>query len=292
MKSRRWQQKKRKDTPKIANFNPTRRKKAAKRRGGERKKAGNARPKKKKRPKRRENRRTKAQKMPSPPKKIKKSLETPAFSPILTDFSVSFRTFAVFSPLLRLVLLYFCAVFALSTAVFSSFLLYFAIPFRFFHCFFTVFGSFSSFLTLFSPFKVSAAPCARFFGVWFSFFRFSFDFFVILLPFLPSAVPYPPQKSTFLSVSLLSFSVSSLVWSSFVPFFAFSMFFPVIVGICRGKIENSPFSFIEQQKIVRTAQTTAQEGKYRQCRKEKTPSKGKIGAQSGHHLAKNKRFSP
>ncbi len=184
--------------------------------------------------------------MQSPPKKIKKSIEPPAFSPILTDFSVFFRAFAVFSPLLRLVLLYICAVFALSTAVFSSFLLYFAISFRFFHCFFTVFGSFSLFFHTFLPFKVSAAPCARFFGVWFSFFGFLSTFALFFCRFCPPQSRIHPKNLPFFFVSSLSFLFLCLHDRLSHRFFAFFMFFPAIVGICRGKIENSPFSFIKQ----------------------------------------------
>ena len=180
--------------------------------------------------------------MSSPPKKSKKSLETPAFSPILTDFSVFFRAFAVFSLLLCLVLPYFCAVFALSTSVFSSFLLYSAIPFQFFHGFFTVFGSFFPLFSHFSPFKVSAAPRARFFGAcgffWlsFGFFRYSRAVFALRSPVSTSKI--------YLFVRFFAFFFC--FFACMIVFRTFFCFFPAIVGICRGKIENSPFSFIKQ----------------------------------------------
>lgn len=75
--------------------------------------------------------------------------------------------------------------FCLVHCCFSPFLLYFAIPFRFFHCFFTVFGSFFPLFSHFSPFKASAAPCARFFGVWFSFFGFLSAFSLFFCRFCP-----------------------------------------------------------------------------------------------------------
>ena len=179
-------------------------------------------------------------------KKSKKSLETPAFSPILTDFSVFFLAFAVFSPLQRLVLLYFCAVFALSTAVFSSFLLYFAIPFRFFHCFFTVFGSFSSFLALFHLLRYLPPLVLDFSAFGFLFFGFPSTFSLFSCRFCPPQSRIHPKNLLFCPFLRFLFLFLCLHDRLSHRFFASFLLFPAIVGIGRGKIENSSFSFIKQ----------------------------------------------
>ena len=95
--------------------------------------------------------------MPSPPKKTKKSLETPAFSPILTDFSVRLLYFcpvyAMFLPCPPLFILPFCSI--------SLFLFVFSLFLRSFWLFF-------SFLALFFTFYGICALCTRFFGGCFS----------------------------------------------------------------------------------------------------------------------------
>lgn len=214
--------------------------------------------------------------MPSPPKKIK----NPRNSRVFPDFNGFFRIlphvcciFTPSAPCFAVFLRCFCLVHCCLFFLFALFCFSFSV----FHGFSTVFGSFfPSFLALFSSFKVSAAPCARFFGVWFSFFRFSFDFFVILMPFLPSAVPHPSNKSTFFVRFFAFFFCFFLARSSFAAFFYFfSCFFPAIVGICGGKSKIRRFRLSNGKKIVRTVQTTAQEGKNRRCRKEKRRQKGK-----------------
>lgn len=285
--------KKRGKTPQKSQILTPPEEKAAKRRGGERKKAGNARPKKKKRPKRRENRRTKAQKMPSPPKKIKKSLETPAFSPILTDFSVSFRTFAVFSPLLRLVLTYFCAVFALSTAVFSSFLLYSAIPFRFFHGFFTVFGSFFPPFSRFSPFK--APPLVLDFSAFgFLFFGFLSTFSLFFCRFCPpqSRIHLKnPLFYPFLCFLFLFLRLYDRLSSRFLLFPCFSLWLSAFAEekskIRRFRLSNNKKS-CEQRKRRRRKANTGSAGRKKRRQKGKSALRaGTISQKISVFLPKN-----
>lgn len=151
------------------------------------------------------------------------------FTPSASCFAVSLCCFC----LVHYCFFFLFALFCYFFSVFSLFLY----GFRLF---------FSSFLALFSPFKVSAAPCARFFGVWFSFFGFLSTFSLFFCRFCPPQFRIHLKNPLFCSILRFLFLFFCLHDRLLLRFFAFFMFFPAIVGICRGKIENSPFPFIKQ----------------------------------------------
>ena len=114
-------------------------------------------------------------------------------SRVFPDFNGFFRilphiccVFAPFPPYLAVFLRCFCCVFALSSAVDSPFLLYFAIPSRLFHCFFV---GFRFFFPLFSHFFRFLGYLPRlahdFSAVVFLFYRFSSGFLVFYRHFCP-----------------------------------------------------------------------------------------------------------
>ncbi len=270
-------------------------------------KTGNAPPQKpKKRPKR-------ARKLPSESRKEchprLKNQKISRNSRIFPDYNgffpyscVPLLYFAPFTLCFGAFLRCFCCVFALSTAVYSSFLLYFAIPSRFFHCFFVVFGSFFSLFSHFFRFLGYLPFLAHdFSAVVFLFYRFSFAFLGVLSPFLPSLLPIAFKKSAASSVSSLSFIRFFACTSAFCTvFLLFHAFFHAIVGICKRKSEKSAV-FVHQtaKKRAKSAngsvgrqKTATQDSKKRRCRKAKPPSKGKIDTRSRQHLTKTGVFPP
>ena len=213
--------------------------------------------------------------MSSPPEKSKKSLEAPSFSPILTDFSVFFLAFAVFLPLLRLVLPYFCAGFALSTAVFLPFCSILLFLFGFFHCFFTVFGSFFLFshtfhlLRYLPPLVLDFSAFGFLFSVFFRLFRYSAAVFALRSPVSTSKIYFFVRFFAF----FFCFFACIIVFRT--VFLLFHAFFLRLSAFAEEKSKIRRFRLSNGKKIVRTAQTTAQEGKNRRCRKEKRRQKGK-----------------
>ena len=222
--------------------------------------------------------------MPSPPKKTKKSLETPAFSPILTDFSVRLLYFcpvyAMFLPCPPLFILPFCSI--------SLFLFVFSLFLRSFWLFF-------SFLALFFTFYGICALCTRFFGGCCSI-GFLSAFWVFyrhccLLCF-PSPLKNPPLRPFFRFLFLFLCLYGRLLHR-------FLAFFMRLSEFAEEKLKNALFLFIRQRKNARTAQTVASEGKKRRRRKarnggvgrQKPPAKGKIDTRAGNISQKQAFFS-
>lgn len=231
--------------------------------------------------------------MLSPPKKSKNLSKLPRFPQILTDFSVFFRTFSVFLPLLRLVLPYFCAVFALSTAVFSSFLLYFAIPFRFFHCFFTVFGGSSPLFSRFFHLLRYLPPLVLDFSAFgFLFFGFLSTFSLFFCRFCPPQSRIHPINLPFLSVSSLSFSVFLLARSSFAPFFCFFMFFSLrLSAFAEEKPKIRRFRLSNSKKVCEQCNRRRRKAKTDGAGRKKRCQKGKSALRAGTISQKQAFFS-
>lgn len=256
--------KKEKRHPKIANIHPTGRKKRQKEEGGSAK-TGNVPPKKAKNDQKGEktaerkhkkcHHRLKNQKNLS---KLPRFPDFNGFSRILPHICCIFTPSApCFAAFLRCFCLVHCCFFFL--------LLYFAILFRFFHCFFTVFGSFFPLFSHFfhllrhlPPLVLDFSAFGFLFSVFFRLFRYSAAVFA---PFLPSAVPYPPQKSTFFVrffAFFFCFFACTIVLRTVFCFFP--VFFLRLSAFAEEKSKIRRFVY-QTEKIVRTVQTTVQEGK-------------------------------
>ena len=274
-------------------FSHRRKKKRGKKKRVRAQKTGNARPKKKKNDQKGEkNAERKHKKCNHPLKKSKNLSKLPRFPQILTDFSVFFRAFAVFSLLLRLVLPYFCAVFALSTAVFSSFLLYFAIPFRFFHCFFTVFGSFSLFSYTFHllrhlpPLVLDFSVFGFLFSVFFRLLRYSSAVFALRSPVSTSKIHFFIRFFAF----FFCFFACTIVFRT--VFFAFSCFFLRLSAFAEEKSKIRRFHLSNSKKSCEQRKRRRRKAKTGSAGRENAVKKGKSALRAGTISQKISVFLP
>lgn len=274
-------------------FSHRRKKKRGKKKRVRAQKTGNARPKKKKkRPKRREKRRTKAQKMQSPPKKIKKSLETPAFSPNFNGFfRILPRVCCIFTPsapCFAVFLRCFCLVHCCFFFLFALFRYSFSVFSLFLYGFWLFFPLF----LYFSPFKASAAPCARFFGVWFSFFGFLSTSSLFFCRFcspqsrihLKNPLFYP-----FLCFLFLFFCLHDRLSHRF---FAFSCFFLRLSAFAEEKSKIRRFHLSNSKKSCEQRKRRRRKAKTGSAGRENAVKKGKSALRAGTISQKISVFLP